>query len=91
MATIAAVIARPSLWPAALRQARVLVPDRWWSRRPFLPVPDREWMAFRMTTAYGDPAAPLIPADVVTWLEWSRTIAAARRNPLAARTGNGLR
>ena len=68
-----AVVRRPRLWSAAARQLRVLAPDRWWSRRPFLPLPDRDWMAFRMTTAYGDPAAPLVADDVVTWLRWSKT------------------
>lgn len=68
-----AVARRPALWRAALRQARVLVPTGWWRRRPFLPLPDRDWMAFRLTTAYGDPAAPIVADDLVTWLEWSAT------------------
>ncbi len=70
----AAVVARPALWRPALRQLRVLAPDRWWSRRPFLPLPDREWMGFRMTTAYGSPDAPLVVDDVVTWLRWSKSV-----------------
>ncbi len=74
LATAAAVAVRPGLWRAAVRQLRRLAPDRWWSRRPFLPVPDRDWMAFRMTTAYGDPDAPLVVDDVLTWLRWSETV-----------------
>ena len=83
LAVAAAVVTRPRLWRAALRQARLLVPPHWWRRRPFLPVPDRGWMAFRMTTAYGDPRADLVPDDVVAWLEWSSTIrtGTARRAP----------
>ena len=50
-----AVVARPRLWPAALRQAVRLAPSRWWSRAPFLPVPDRAYVRFRLTTQYGDP------------------------------------
>lgn len=69
----AAIAARPTLWRPAVRQLRTLAPDRWWARRPFLPVPDRDWMAFRMTTAYGDPDAPLVADDVVTWLRWSKS------------------
>lgn len=69
-----AVVARPRLWPAALRQARVLVPSGWWRRAPFLPVPDRAWLRFRLTTAYGDPDAPLGADDLVTWLAWSDTV-----------------
>lgn len=71
---IAAVVVRPGLWRPAVRQLRVLAPDRWWAHRPFLPVPDRNWMQFRMTTAYGDPNAPLVADDVVTWLRWSKSL-----------------
>jgi hypothetical protein len=31
-------------------------------------------MAFRMTTAYGDPHAPLVVDDVLTWLRWSESV-----------------
>jgi hypothetical protein len=68
-----AVVSRPRLWPAALRQVRALVPARWWCRRPFLPVPDRDWLRFRMTTAYGDPAASVDVGDLLTWLAWTDT------------------
>src|SRR5690606_34734013 len=33
---VLAVLARPSLWAVALRQARVLARPGWWRRRPFL-------------------------------------------------------
>jgi hypothetical protein len=54
------------------RRVRRLAPPRWWATRPFLPVPDRAWMRFRLETQYGDPAHPPVPRDVVTWLEWTR-------------------
>ena len=68
-----AIARRPRLWRPALRQARVLVPERWWRRRPFLPLPDRDWLRFRMTTAYGDPDAPIDVDDLLTWLAWTDT------------------
>ena len=71
---VLAVLARPRLWRAALRQGRALVPTGWWRRRPFLPVPDRQWLRFRMTTAYGDPAAPVDAEDLLTWLAWTDTV-----------------
>ena len=52
-------------------QVRRLAPRRWWARRPFLPVPDRAWLRFRMETQYGDPAHRPEPDDVVAWLEWA--------------------
>lgn len=70
---MAALAARPRLWPAALRQARALAPTGWWRRRPFLPVPDRDWLRFRMTTAYGDADAPVDVDDLLVWLAWTDT------------------
>ena len=87
LAATRAVVVRPRLWPAALRQLRALAPPGRWRRPPFLPVPDRHWTAFRLTTAYGDPSAPLVPADLVTWLEWSGTVR-PHRSP-ADRPGHG--
>jgi hypothetical protein len=48
------------------------VPNGWYRRAPFLPVPDRAWLRFRLVTAYGDPDHAPEVADVLTWLEWSR-------------------
>jgi hypothetical protein len=42
-------------------------------------------MSFRMTTAYGDPHADVVPDDVVAWLEWSGTI--RERTPGGALAG----
>jgi len=68
------VLRRPRLWSAALRQGRALAPAGWWRRRPFLPLPDRRWLRFRMTTAYGDPDAPVDVEDLLTWLAWADTV-----------------
>jgi hypothetical protein len=67
-----AVAAHPRLWGTAVRQARRLVPRRWWRRRPFLPLPDRAWLRFRAETQYGDPDRRPEPDDVVAWLQWAR-------------------
>lgn len=73
MRSVAAVARRPALWPTALRVARRLAPPGWWRRAPHLPVPDRDYWAFRATTAFGpDDGAP-DPHDVVTYLEWCRS------------------
>jgi hypothetical protein len=70
---VSAVLRRPRLWPAGARAYVVHVPRRWYRHAPFLPVPDRAWMRFRLQTAYGDPDHAPDPEDVVTWLEWSRS------------------
>ncbi|MEY4340033.1 MAG: hypothetical protein RLZ14_1883 [Actinomycetota bacterium] len=65
-----AVLRRPSLWLVALRQWRRTTPSGWWRRRPFLPLPSREYMAFRLVTQYGSENAAIEPADVVNYLTW---------------------
>ncbi len=74
-----ALLRRPDLWAAALMAAWRLAPTAWWRRWPFLPLPDAELWAFRMVTAYGAPDARPRPADVVSFVEWSR--AGGRRPP----------
>ena len=68
-----AVVARPHLWPIAARQALRIARPRWWARPPFLPVPDADYLRFRLETAYGATIAPR-PADLVAYLEWCRAL-----------------
>ena len=69
---VRAVARRPQLWLPGARAYVAHVPGGWYRRVPFLPVPDRAWIRFRLQTAYGDPTHAPEPDDVVTWLEWSR-------------------
>ena len=72
-ATLGAVAARPHLWITAGRAMRRLIPRRWWTRPPFLPLPHRDYVRFRLLTAVGsDGSAPAEPADLIQWLEWCR-------------------
>lgn len=66
-----AVLRRPGLWPTALSQAFRLARPGWWRRPPFLPVPDRDYVRFRMQTAYGTGGSPG-PDDLVAYLNWCR-------------------
>jgi hypothetical protein len=66
-----AVLRRPHLWFAAVRQISRAVPMRWWTRSPFVPLPDRAYVRFRLETAYGKDASPRV-ADVLRYLEWCR-------------------
>lgn len=68
-----AIVVRPWLWATALRQALRLAPHRWWRRAPYLPVPDADYLHFRLVTAYGgDGSARVDPQDLVTYLRWCR-------------------
>ncbi|MEZ5343278.1 MAG: hypothetical protein R2706_18110 [Acidimicrobiales bacterium] len=65
---------QPHLWPTAARAAASLAPRHWWRHAPFLPLPDRTWMKFRVETAYGgDGSTPMRGDDLITWLEWKKT------------------
>lgn len=73
LAIVAAVAVRPLLWRAGLRAVRNMAPRGWWHRRPFLPVPASEYMAFRVQTQYGgDGTNPPRPGDVLEYLRWLR-------------------
>lgn len=69
---VAAVVVRPWLWATAVRQVFVLARPGWWRRWPLLPLPDADYLAFRMVTAYGDAGARPGPGDVVGYLRWCR-------------------
>ena len=66
------VAAHPRLWITALRQYRAGVPRRWWARRPFLPVPPRDYVRFRLVTQYGDADHRIEAADVLNYLSWCK-------------------
>ncbi len=67
-----AVLVRPWLWATAVSQVFRLAAPGWWHRWPPLPLPDRDYLRFRLVTAYGDPDRPPDVADVVTYLHWCR-------------------
>lgn len=74
-----AVVRRPHLWPAALRLAGAAVPSRWWRRRPHLPVPSREFVAFRLQAHTGDASQAPEVGELVAYLEWCRDMDRHRR------------
>ena len=45
---------------------------RWWAAPPFLPVPDRTYVRWRMYTAYGDERAVPPLEDVIRFARWRR-------------------
>ena len=45
---------------------------RWWTRLPFLPLPDRTYLRWRMYTAYADENAVPPADDVVRFARWRR-------------------
>jgi hypothetical protein len=45
----------------------------WWSRAPWLPIPDRTYLRWRMYTAYADEDAVPPVQDVIRFARWRRT------------------
>lgn len=45
--------------------------NRWWARAPFLPLPARNYVRWRMYTAYGDYEAVPPLDDVVRYARWA--------------------
>ncbi|MGD2134895.1 MAG: hypothetical protein PVF27_01995 [Gemmatimonadales bacterium] len=46
----------------------------WYRRPPFLPVPSRTYLRWRMYTAYGDENAVPPPDDIIRFARWRRTV-----------------
>lgn len=67
-----AIASRPGLWPTAVRVLARTARRRWWRRPPFLPVPDPEYVGFRLLTNYGDRGAVPTADDIVHYLSWCR-------------------
>ncbi len=45
--------------------------ERWWAQVPFLPLPARDYVRWRMYTAYGDHDAVPPVEDVVRYARWA--------------------
>ena len=72
---VLALAARALLWPPLaidlLRVAWRFRTRHWWRRPPFLPVPDRTYVRWRMHTAYGDEDAIPPAEDVIRYARWA--------------------
>jgi len=62
----------PRLALDLLKTAWAFRARRWWARPPFLPLPDREYLRWRMYTAYADEAAVPPVDDVIRFARWRR-------------------
>lgn len=70
--TLAAqAILHPSLAVDLLRVAWRFRSRRWYRRFPFLPLPARDYVRWRMMTAYGDEDAIPPAEDVIRYARWA--------------------
>ena len=72
----------PRILPDLLRAAWAFRADGWYRTPPFLPVPSRSYMRWRMETAYGDPDAVPPLDELRRYLTWSRQMRRQMRRTL---------
>ena len=65
-----AAIRRPSLIQGLLGTAWAFRSNGWYLRPPFLPIPPRGYMRWRMETAYGDAEAVPPLAEMERYIRW---------------------
>jgi hypothetical protein len=65
-------IVNPRLALDLLRTAWAFRRRDWWRKSPFLPIPDRTYLGWRMYTAYGDETAVPPVRDVIGFARWRR-------------------
>ena len=64
-------IRRPSLASDLLRVAWRFRHRHWYRRFPFLPIPEREYVRWRMYTAYGDADAIPTAKELERYARWA--------------------
>jgi len=62
---------RPRMIPFLLRAAWAFRRRAWYRKPPFLPLPPRSYLSWRLDTAYGDPAATPPIDDFERYIVWS--------------------
>ncbi len=65
---------RPRMIPHLIRTAWAFRVSGWYRRAPFLPVPPRSYIRWRMETAYGNPDAVPSAHEMERYLVWSSEI-----------------
>jgi hypothetical protein len=76
---------RPALLTALLGAAWRFRARGWWRRAPFLPVPPREYVDWRMHTAYGDEGRLPTAAEVERYVRWANRMHRTRRRGIRVR------
>ena len=69
---MARAVVRPRLAVDLVRTGWAFRRRKWWQTTPFLPLPDRDYLRWRMFTAYGDEDAVPPVEDVIRFARWRR-------------------
>lgn len=65
---------RPRMIPYLLRAAWAFRARDWYRRFPFVPMPPRSYMQWRLDTAFGSPDAEPTIDEMERYLEWSASM-----------------
>lgn len=64
-------VRNPALGAALLRVGWRFRRRQWYRKPPFLPIPDRTYLRWRMLTAYGDANAVPPTDDIARYARWA--------------------
>jgi hypothetical protein len=70
----ARAVVRPGLAVDLITAAWAFRRRNWWRTAPYLPLPDRRYLRWRMYTAYADEDAVPPIDDVIRFVRWRRRI-----------------
>jgi len=70
LALALSALRHPPLAIDLLRVAWRFRADGWYARFPFLPIPSRPYVRWRMHTAYGDPDTVPPAEDLIRYARW---------------------
>ncbi len=73
LALVGRALLSPRLALDLLRTGWAFRRHAWWRRAPYLPLPDRDYLRWRMYTAYADEDAVPPVEDVIRFARWRRT------------------
>jgi hypothetical protein len=70
-ALAAQILIRPRLWPLVLGAAWRFRRRGWYRRAPFLPLPSRDYLDWRLHTAFGDERPGPTIGELESYLKWT--------------------
>ena len=71
-------ITRPRLLASLIRAAWRFRARGWWRRPPFLPIPPRRYLEWRMHTAYGDDGRAPTVDELDRYIRWANRMYRSR-------------
>jgi hypothetical protein len=74
-------VRRPRMIPYLLRAAWAFRARDWYRRPPFVPLPPRSYMRWRLETAFGNPDAEPTIDEMERYLVWSARMRAQMKSP----------